>query len=71
MISSEEIKISIEERDNFSKMVNSTQKSSSYDIVIMQIILEEAQVYFYENKSVDKTIELIQSRCETYMNETK
>lgn len=73
MVSSEEmnIKMSIEERDDFAKMVNSTQKSSSYDIVMMQIILEEAQVYFNEKKSVDEIVRLIQSRCETYMSETE
>lgn len=50
MMASEEMNInmSIEERDDFVKMVNSTQKSSSYDIVMMNIILEEAQVYFNE-----------------------
>ncbi len=71
MVSTKEIKMSVEERDDFSQMINSTQKSSSYDIVIMQIILEEAQVYFNEQKSVEETVELIQSRCETYMTEMK
>lgn len=71
MVSSEEIKMSVEERDDFSQMVNSTQRSSSYDIVIMQIILEEAQVYFSEKKSVDEIVKVIQSRCETYMTEMK
>lgn len=71
MISSEEIKISIEEKDNFSKMVNSTQKCSSYDITVMKIILEESQVYFNGKKSIDEIVNLIQSRCETYMNEMR
>lgn len=69
MVSSEEFKISNEEKDDFSKMINSIQKSTSYDIVMMQIILEEAQVYFNEKKSVDEIVKLIQSRCETYINE--
>lgn len=73
MVSSEEmeIKMSVEERDDFANMVNSAQKSISYDIVMMQIILEEAQVYFNEKKSVDEIVKLIQSRCETYISETK
>lgn len=71
LVSSEEIKLSIEESDDFMKMVNSTQKSSSYDMVMLQIIFEEAQDYFNERKSVDETVKLIQSRCETYMREAQ
>ena len=71
MISAEEYNISIEEKDDFDKMVNSLKKSSSYDTVMMQIILEEAQTYFNGKKSVDEIAKLIQSRCETYMSEMR
>ena len=71
MISAEEYNISIEEKDDFDKMVNSIKKSSSYDTVMMQIILEEAQTYFNGKKSVDEIAKLIQSRCETYMSEMR
>ena len=47
------------------------EHGSSYDTVMMQIILEEAQTYFDGKKSVDEIAKLIQSRCETYMNEMR
>ena len=71
MMKSKEIQLSAEEKVDFDKLLDSTRKSSSYDIVMLQIINEEAQEFFNKKRSVDETVKLIQTRCETYMNETR
>ena len=71
MKKSEEIQLTDEEKEDFDTLVDSTHKSSSCDIEMIQIIDEETKDYFDKKKSIDETVEHIQTRCETYMNETR
>lgn len=63
--------MSLEQKEAFCDLVNNTHKVISYDMEVMNIIEEEASVYFSGKRDVNKTIQIIQSRCTTYMNENR
>lgn len=53
----------------FRSLVENTHKMITYDIEMMKIIEEEAQLYFAGERDVQSTMDMIQSRCTTYINE--
>lgn len=63
--------ISPTEAKSFCKLVENTHKAVSYDIEVMKIIEEEAQLYFSGKQDVNEAVRIIQNRCTTYMNEKK
>ncbi|MCM1178868.1 MAG: extracellular solute-binding protein [Clostridium sp.] len=52
-------------------LIRRTKKCMFYDEAILDIVLEEAQAYFAGDKDLDKTVEIIQNRVETYVNESR
>ena len=63
--------ISAEQEKEFRNLINNTHEVSSYNIEVMKIIEEEAQSYFLGKKDVNETVQSIQKRCTTYMNEKR
>lgn len=63
--------ISAEQEKEFRNLMNNTHEVSSYNIEVMKIIEEEAQSYFLGKKDVNETVQSIQKRCTTYMNEKR
>lgn len=55
----------------FVDLINNTKKVQSNDYEIEDIIFEEAQVYFEGDRKLDETVEIIQKRVETYINEQR
>ncbi len=55
----------------FIDLVNNTKKVKSSDSEISDIIFEEAQIYFEGDKELDETINVIQKRVTTYINEQR
>lgn len=55
----------------FVDLINNTKKVKSTDYEIEDIIFEEAQVYFEGDRKLDETVEIIQKRVETYINEQR
>lgn len=60
-----------EDIDIYMDLINNTKYCAENDIVIEDIIMEEAQNYFMGRKKLDKTVEIIQDRVTTYINEKK
>lgn len=60
-----------EDIDVYLNLVNQTTRCVDGDMVVFNIIMEEAQGYFNGRKKLDKTIEVIQNRVTTYINEQK
>ena len=60
-----------EEVDILRDLIEHTGKRAALDAEGAQIILEEAQVYFNGDKSLDKVAEIIQKRMTTYVNEQR
>lgn len=60
-----------EQEKIFRDIVTGTTQKKQTDEQINQIILEEAEAYFTGEKSLDETVELIQNRIETYVNEQR
>ena len=60
-----------EELDILRDLIEHTGKRAALDAEGAQIILEEAQVYFNGDKSLDKVAEIIQKRMTTYVNEQR
>lgn len=54
----------------FRKLVDTTKKSTDFNDKIESIILEEVNPYFMGEKSLDETIEIIQNRVQTLVNES-
>lgn len=67
----EEKPLSQEEVDVYVNLINNTKKSNSLDEEMMSIVMEEAQAYLKGRKSLDKTVDIIQSRVSTYVNEQR
>ena len=63
--------LSQKEVDQFVALVNNTKKEGSADDAIMNIITEEAKPYFKGEKSLDETVDVIQNRVKTYVNENR
>ncbi|MBR1599387.1 MAG: extracellular solute-binding protein [Lachnospiraceae bacterium] len=59
------------EARQFIDMVESAVKVVDYDEKIMDIIEEEAAVYFVGDKELDETVNMIQSRVAVYINEVR
>lgn len=60
-----------EQEKIFRDIVTGTTQKRQTDEQINQIILEEAESYFTGEKSLEETVELIQNRIETYVNEQR
>lgn len=65
------VPVSQEDKNIFVDLINNTKKVKSIDDEIEVIIFEEAQVYFEGNRKLDETVEIIQKRVETYINEQR
>lgn len=63
--------LSQEEADMYISLVNSTTKASSSDNAMVEIVEEEAKTYFAGEKSLDETVNIIQNRITTYVNENR
>ena len=53
------------------ELVNRTHKNGAYDGTLMQIVEDEAKMYFAGEKSLERTAEIIQERAKTYVNENR
>lgn len=60
-----------EQEKIFRDIVTGTTQKRQTDEQINQIILEEAESYFTGEKSLEETVEVIQNRIETYVNEQR
>lgn len=60
-----------EEADAYRELVHRTHKSGTYDKALMQIVEDEAKMYFAGDKNLEKTVEIIQERIKTYVNENR
>lgn len=63
--------LSQQEVNMYINMVNNTTKCCNYDSYIMQIINEETESYFKNDKSLDEVAEVIQNRVQTYVDENR
>ena len=63
--------VSQEEVNAFVDLIDNTTKVVYNDDEITDIVFEEAQAYFEEDRSLEETIKIIQKRVETYVNEQK
>jgi ABC-type glycerol-3-phosphate transport system substrate-binding protein len=57
--------------DDFTKIFESTNTTSSYNQELMAIISEEAEGYFSGQKTAEDVANVIQSRLQIYINENK
>ncbi|MCM1500127.1 MAG: extracellular solute-binding protein [Clostridium sp.] len=53
----------------FCSLVENTHKTIKYDIEMLKIIREEAQLYFEGERDIQSVMEAIQKRCMIYVNE--
>lgn len=60
-----------EEADMLYNYISSVSKQYYYDESLSNIITEEAAAYFEGQKSVNEVIEIIQSRAQIYINESR
>ena len=60
-----------EQMDRFWALYNSIDHVTGDDEDLMNIILEQAEVYFAGDKSLDETAALIQNRAKLYVNENR
>jgi ABC-type glycerol-3-phosphate transport system substrate-binding protein len=60
-----------EEADAFTALYESTNSLATYDMEILNILLEEADSYFSGQKNVEAVADIIQSRLQIYVNENK
>ncbi len=58
-----------EQRDRLLALLDSAQRSSSYDQAIERIVQEEAGAYFAGQRTVEEAASRIQSRAELYLSE--
>ncbi|MCM1179647.1 MAG: extracellular solute-binding protein [Clostridium sp.] len=61
--------LSSSEAEAFRSLVANTHEAVSYDIEMMKIIEEEAQLYFEGKRDEREAASFIQERCRTYMEE--
>lgn len=60
-----------EDVDVYLDLVRQTKRCGDCDAVVFNILYEEAENYFNGRKKIDKTIDIIQDRVTTYVNEQK
>lgn len=60
-----------EDVETYINVINQTRYCVDGDGVIFNMIMEEAEDYFHGKKSLDKTVDVIQDRVTTYLNEQK
>lgn len=60
-----------EDVDVYLDLIHQTKRAGDSDSVVFDIIYEEAESYFKGRKKLDKTIDIIQNRVTTYVNEQK
>lgn len=53
----------------FCSLVENTHKTIKYDMEMLKIIREEAQLYFEGERDIQSTMDVIQNRCMTCINE--
>ena len=63
--------ITQEEADQIKALINSVERTASYDENLLNIISEEAAYFFSGEKTVDETADIIQSRMNIYINEQR
>ncbi|MCM1158776.1 MAG: extracellular solute-binding protein [Bacteroidales bacterium] len=61
--------LTVEQEVIFREIVANAEKREGMDVRIEEIILAEAQSYFSGDKGLEETIEIIQKRVSTYLNE--
>lgn len=59
------------EVDLYVELINNTKRVDAYDYKIMGIIDEETKAYFMGDKSLEDTVDIIQNRVTTYVNENR
>lgn len=59
------------EVDLYVELINNTKRIDTYDYKIMGIIEEETKAYFMGDKSLEDTVDIIQNRVTTYVNENR
>ncbi len=57
--------------DLINSLINSVERTATQDESLMNIIKEEANIYFAGEKSVDEIASIIQSRMKIYINEQR
>ena len=62
--------MTLEQRDKQVSLLEYVRADPLENQTIRNIILEEAQCYFAGDKSLEDTCEIIQSRVQTYLDET-
>ncbi len=60
-----------EQADGILQIIDSTTKVASYDTSIYEIVWEQAQGFFLDQKSVDDVVRMIQSKANIYVNEQR
>lgn len=55
----------------FRELIDNTRRCEQYDEEVISIIIEEAEPYFAGEKSLEETVNLIQNRVKTYVNENR
>ena len=60
-----------EDVDLYKDILHRTKHVKGYDSTVLGIVYEEAQDYFSGRKKIDKTIDAIQNRVTTYINEQR
>lgn len=60
-----------EEVDLYLDLIKNTKKVGGYDYKIMDILSEETEAYFKGDKSLEDTVDIIQNRVTTYVNENR
>ena len=63
--------ISEERAQTIQELVSSASKLLNYDKSILDIVTEQAQAYFADQKSVDEVAKLVQSKASIYVNEQR
>lgn len=59
------------EADALTALVGKTKRCVSYEAALMDIIQEEAEIYFAGEKNLEDTVRIIQKRALTYVNENR
>ena len=57
--------------DELIALVGKTKRCVSYEDALMDIIQEEAEIYFAGEKGLEDTVKIIENRAETYVNENR
>lgn len=65
----EYVPLSDEGAEEFWNIINEPMKMSSYDFAIMDLIDQETQAFFADQKGIDETIRIIQERVTTHLNQ--